>query len=237
MRSELLAARLAIGFRTPLSSLPLLIRVDQPHGLCDSQSFVLFGRLAFASVRHRAEHDLFRSDVGGSRRRLDMVEHGRPRVRARIHPRPHLERVMVKCVALKPIHGECGWWARRQPTVQPYTCRTPDQYAPGEHCAAARTGKPAHARVRGLDVVQSRQNVVSLGDLVATPIRTVRPRESTKWTKLNARRTSYRPTSRLVPAGRDRGRPDGSNRVGGGLPLTEGICRTDTRALPSSCRV
>ena len=65
VRSELLAARLALGFRTLPSSLPLLHRVDRPHGLCDGQPFGLFGRLAFASTCHRAEHDLFRSDVGG----------------------------------------------------------------------------------------------------------------------------------------------------------------------------
>ena len=39
VRSELLAARLALGFRTLLSSLPLLHGVDRPHGLCDGQPF------------------------------------------------------------------------------------------------------------------------------------------------------------------------------------------------------
>ena len=36
--SELLAARLALGFRARLSSLPLLHRVDRPHGLCGMSS-------------------------------------------------------------------------------------------------------------------------------------------------------------------------------------------------------
>jgi len=36
--SELLAARLALGLRARLSSLPLLHRVDRPHGLCGMSS-------------------------------------------------------------------------------------------------------------------------------------------------------------------------------------------------------
>ena len=95
VRSELLAARLALGFRTLLSSLPLLHGVDRPHGLCDGQPFSLFGRLAFASICHGAEHDLFRSDVGGRCWRLARaaVAHALVSIVVRCCSRLHLEMI------------------------------------------------------------------------------------------------------------------------------------------------